>query len=173
MRASLETNRGRFQGVAEILAFNWHWYALGGLGILVGTVALQWMPLEATLRTVALFALGIGVLWATGSLATSHWIYDLSPLRKWEWVKGLLPQSPQTWCNIHCGLDESSATLRGFFPGSHAEVLDIFDPTEMTEPSIARARQRENLQACTAASASRLPLADDSCDAVFLLFAAH
>jgi SAM-dependent methyltransferase len=158
--------------VGEILAFNWHWYAIGGVSVLAGLMALQWMSWSVVHKTLGCFGLAVAVLWTAGSLAVSHWIYDRSPLREWTWIKALLPNGPRRWCNIHCGLDESSETLRSLFPNSSADVLDIFNPAEMTEPSIARARKR-SAEICTPADAQDLPLADASCDAVFLLFTAH
>jgi SAM-dependent methyltransferase len=70
-------------------------------------------------------------------------------------------------------LDESSGALREFFPESTLTVLDIFDPAEMTEPSIVRARKGRVRSESIAASARRLPAASASWDAVCLLFAAH
>jgi ubiquinone/menaquinone biosynthesis C-methylase UbiE len=54
-------------------------------------------------------------------------------------------------------------------------VVDFFDPPEMTEPSIRRAR-RENAAAISAvlrADFRALPFRDNEFDAAFLIFAAH
>jgi SAM-dependent methyltransferase len=173
MNHSVAIERGRFQGVAEIVAFNWPWYAAGGLALITGVVMLQWWPLAFAYRVLGWLACGAAALWAVGSLVVSYWVYDRSPLREWRWVKRVLPRPPKTWCNIHCGLDESSGALREFFPESTLTVLDIFDPAEMTEPSIVRARKGRVRSESIAASARRLPAASASWDAVCLLFAAH
>jgi SAM-dependent methyltransferase len=173
MNHSPAIERGRFQGVAEIVAFNWPWYAAGGLALMAGVVILQWWPLAFAYRVSGWVACGAAALWAIGSLLASYWVYDRSPLREWRWVERVLPRPPKTWCNIHCGLDESTGALREFFPEATLAVLDIFDPAEMTEPSIARARKGRGHKESIAARARRLPLADGSCDAVCLLFAAH
>jgi len=53
-------------------------------------------------------------------------------------------------------------------------VVDIYDSGEMTEPSIARARQMyPSTEPFNPGKYDSLPLPDDVCDAVFLLFAVH
>ncbi len=53
-------------------------------------------------------------------------------------------------------------------------VVDIYDPQEMTEPSIARARRlHPAAESVLAGKLDALPLTDRDRDTVFLLFAAH
>ena len=53
-------------------------------------------------------------------------------------------------------------------------VVDIYDPQEMTEPSIARARRlHPSLEPAVAGKLDALPLPDRDRDTLFLLFAAH
>ena len=53
-------------------------------------------------------------------------------------------------------------------------ILDIYDAREMTEPSIARAREMHpSPNPAVAGKLDKLPLPDGDRDAVFLLFAAH
>ena len=74
--------------------------------------------------------------------------------------------------NIHAGLDETSGRIAELFPAAKGSVLDIYDPGEMTEMSIAKARRVHGVVSGPA-DWRRLPIADGACDAAFLLFAAH
>jgi ubiquinone/menaquinone biosynthesis C-methylase UbiE len=52
--------------------------------------------------------------------------------------------------------------------------VDVYDPGEMTEPSIARARRlHPSAEPFLRGEFNALPLPEDGYDAVFLLFAAH
>jgi SAM-dependent methyltransferase len=101
-------------------------------------------------------------------------VYDRSPLRRWTWIADALPDPPQRWINLHAGVDEATPALRRMFPGTRGRVFDIFDPAEMTEPSIARARAiAKPAEPSEHADWRNLPLANGSCDAAILLLAAH
>jgi SAM-dependent methyltransferase len=165
--------RGPFQGVWQIIQFNWPFYIVA----LTTSAALMTCAfLSAIPPVLVTFAILVGCV--TGwlvmvSLVVSHWIYDRSPLCRWEWLRDVLPE-PRQIVNVHAGFDESSATLRELFPGSRLLVFDFYDPQKSTEPSVARARraypagsQVENI------SSTHWPLQDASCDAVLLLLAAH
>src|SRR5262249_33714074 len=73
------------------------------------------------------------------------------------------------WVSIHAGLDEIGRSLS--LPGE-GRTLDIFDPREMTEPSIRHARSLAEAHS-QPADWRALPLPDASQDSVFLIFAAH
>ena len=173
MNAAVTTHRAGWQGVLEIVSFNWHWYAAGFIGISCIVGALVLVPMATITRTIVWLGLSVAVLWSAASLVVSHYVYDLSLLRKWVWVRKGLSTAPHVWCQIHCGLDESSLTLRRLFPEATGAVLDIFDPAEMTEPSIARARRANEASLRERANFRHLPFPECSLDAVFLIFAAH
>lgn len=81
--------------------------------------------------------------------------------------------------NLHSGFDESSGALAQLFPDAALDIYDFYDPTTMTEPSIARARrwQRQTdpgLQSLAQPVApTALPTGDAAIDAIFLILAAH
>jgi len=166
--------RGKYQGMLQILSFNWRLY-LAAVIVLVANVPclIRWrLSLLGRIAVISSFA--ITAFWTTLSLAVSHWVYDRSGICEWTWIKDCLPEPPRRWANIHAGLDESSPALAQLFPGTEGSAWDIFDPLEMTEASIAEARLRgaKSLPA-THANFRALPLADQTLDAVFLIFAAH
>ena len=125
---------------------------------------------EAVLILAAAF---IG-FWTLSSLLASYYVYDYAGVTRWNWLPEALSFPPRRWLNIHAGLDESTATLTRFFPESTSMILDIYDAREMTEPSIARARElHPTAQPAAAGKLDALPIADGSCDTLFLLFTAH
>lgn len=167
--------RARFQGVLQIVRFNWPMYATAAAVLIVGTVGLLAIPLPALIRALGLLAIAFASFGLVISLAVSHYVYDLSSLYRAEWLRPMLPQPPQRYADFHVGLDEFSEILRAEFPESEASVIDFFDPEQMTEPSILRARREQaaKLRTAVAANFRALPFRDQELDAAFVMFAAH
>jgi len=158
----------------QILRFNWPWYAAAFALSLFLCAALPFTSLPAWRKGFALAAVVCANIWAVVSLLVSHWIYDRSPLRKWDWIPRCMPGYQIRAVNIHSGFDETSAALRRVFPGAALAVWDIYQPAVMTEPSILRA-QRSHPPAVRAARVDlgNLPEPNNTLDAAFLIFAAH
>jgi signal transduction histidine kinase len=164
--------RGKLSAVLDILRYNLHFYAASFL-MLLAIAALLWLRLLPRMVDAALIVVFAFVAsWTLSSLLASYYIYDYAAVTRWNWLPSALPSPPRRWVNIHAGLDESSATLASFFPNSDSVILDIYDPREMTEPSIARARLAHPSPAIPA-KLDALPLPGRDRDTVFLLFAAH
>ena len=164
--------RGRYQGVAQIVSFNRGMYyaVFSALG-----VALILFPfLGHGERLVMADSLAPALFWMAASLAVSHYVYDRSPLYKLDWLVRALARPVQSWINIHSGWDETSVRLHTIFPHVAGQVVDMFDPSLMTEQSIHRA-QRLNRPAPSAVAAhyDALPFGDSSFDTAFCIFAAH
>jgi SAM-dependent methyltransferase len=161
-------------GLRQIVRFNWPFYAAAAAMMLVISAANWTLPGESFARVSLTAATALTAIWFVGSLVASWIIYDWSPLARWEWVGDALGFRPRRWVNIHTGLDQSTPAVRQLFAPSHGRVFDIFDPVEMSEPSIARARRL-----CPpaippeAVDYHRLPARAKSIDAVFLLLSAH
>jgi SAM-dependent methyltransferase len=166
--------RAKYDGVVSILRYNWHYYAaslciLIGIGILVGV--RQW---SRTVELVLIGAACITAFWSFSSLLASYYIYDHIGVTRWNWIPPLMSPAPRRWLNIHAGLDDSTQKLAVLFPNAEHMVLDIYDPREMPEPSIARARRSHQPEKPIGnARLDDLPIPNQQCDAVFLLFAAH
>jgi ubiquinone/menaquinone biosynthesis C-methylase UbiE len=93
-----------------------------------------------------------------------------------RWLARALSNLPRRWVNIHAGLDETTQLLSALFPSATGKALDIYDPREMTEPSIAQAREQARTASTirsTPAHWNSLPIADDTLDAAFLIFVTH
>jgi SAM-dependent methyltransferase len=165
---------GSFRGVRQIFIYNWHFYA-AALGINVGAaILLSLFSLTSGIRLVLALIVFWTTFWTLSSLLVSHYVYDRSPLYRWNWLQALLSGGAGNWANIHAGLDESSERLMSMFPTARARILDIYVESEMGEPSIERARLRAHPAAeVERATPSALPLADGECDTIFLIFVAH
>ncbi len=166
--------RHPYQGALQIFQYNWTFYAAALLVGVAGLVLLLTMDWALWLRVGLSAAIFATVFWAVASLVVSHYVYDRSGLYEFRWLTELLPQPPAVWINIHAGLDETSGLLAQQYPHSQWQVLDIYDPAQMTEPAIKRARSLTPAALpAPPADFRALPLAPQSCEVVFIIFAAH
>lgn len=163
--------RSAFQGVATVVRFNWHLYAvaLGGAAFLV--VATRFVP--AWIALPGFIVATLAVLSVLISLAATWFAYDASGLYRLHWLDAWMPAQGKA-ANIHAGFDETTGLLRARFPGIRWSVFDFYDPAKHTEISIRRARRVHPPAEDTRPIPTRdLPLADASFDRVLLLLAAH
>lgn len=165
-------NRKPLQGVSNIVRFNWHYYAAGLLCLGAGVAVRPF--LAGTANGVVLgLVLAAGVSMVV-SLAVSLYVYDLSELYAFTWLRGLSGAPGTTLVNIHAGFDETSALLRQRYPQAAWKVFDFYDPARHTEISIRRARKAYPAFPGTQAVATGgLPLPAGSVDGVLLILAAH
>jgi len=164
--------RKPFQGVSNIVRFNWHFFALAAAAM----VAVAWasLGLDGNLRLA-----GFSIIAALGglmaiSLCVSFYVYDRSSLYEFAWLDSIALGPGGAMLNIHAGLDETTSSLRERYPEAEWTVMDFYDPAKHTENSIKRARtlyppSPHDIQVSTA----ELPVAADSIDAVFVILAAH
>jgi ubiquinone/menaquinone biosynthesis C-methylase UbiE len=174
MKAATVPRPGKFRGTVQIVLYNWPFYVVGSLAVLLGLALVLLAPWPAAVRALLGAGAAAAAFWLAGSLLASYWVYDHSALCRWDWVRQLFPEAPKRWTNVHVGLDETTLALRRVFPGTASVVMDIYDPAEMTEPSIRRARRLTPAPVpAIGADVTALPLGDRELDAAFLLFAAH
>ena len=164
----------RFAGAVKIVRFNLQFYllsaaVLAGAGLLIASKKLTPAVEVAVISGGAIVA-----FWTLSSLLVSWYVYDHKGVTRWEWLPSQLAGPPHRWANIHAGLDESTSALRRLLPCTEGSAVDIYDPGEMTEPSIARARRIHPAEEpFKRGTYDAFPLLEKSCDTVFLLFAAH
>lgn len=144
----------------------------------VASAALPFLSNPA--RTLILLASAPALFWLASSLLVSHYVYDRFPLYDLNWLGAVLPRTPGRWINVHAGLDETSAILASIFPDADTQVIDIFDPLLMTEPSIRIAHQlrvpHQFSDPSTPSASMRydsLAFPAESFDAASCIFAAH
>ncbi|PKA83408.1 methyltransferase family protein [Ulvibacter sp. MAR_2010_11] len=168
----METVRKPFQGVVNIIRFNWHFYAIAfGLLIVALTVNLWLFPeylfYGGLILSLTLFLMLI-------SLVISYYVYDASHLYKLTWLDGIKLPKNATIINIHAGFDETSLLLQQKYPDCTLQEFDFYDPQKHTEVSIKRARKAYPPYSGTkAVQTDHIPLENDSVDAIFLLLSAH
>ncbi len=170
----MTSSRGQFDGVLQIVRYNWTFYlaAVFVSALVVGLVLLIHPP--TALAGLLLLGAIAAVFWLALSLAVSHYVYDRSDLYRWQWIRERVAASPRHVVNIHAGLDETSWALQEIYPTAEVTIFDIYDPAEMPEPSIARARREaQSLLASVSADFRRLPLQTASADLVTVIFVAH
>ena len=158
----------------KILQFNWPFYAAAvAIAVCVPSVAAQ-LPGMWPIRAAMYAATALIVMWIIASVAASWIIYDWSRLMEWDWVLQALGFSPKSWINLHAGYDTSTPALREVFKDAQSRVFDIFDPKEMTEPSIRQARRlARNAVAAEAVDFHHLPVPAGTIDVATLLLSAH
>jgi SAM-dependent methyltransferase len=168
----MENIRKPFQGVWNIIRFNWH-YFVASIGFVLVLLLLNIFLHQSYHIYSYIFCLGI-IATTLISLMVSFYVYDLSGLYRLEWLNHTLTGRPSTIVNIHAGFDEISSLLQIKFPDSRLWVFDFYDPSKHTEVSIKRARKAyPTFPTTQQVSTSRIPLEDDSTDNIFVMLSAH
>lgn len=162
--------RTPFQGVTNIIRFNWPFYVWALSVCLVMFTVPFWLitAYSTWLNTFAILILAATIL----SLLASWYVYDATGLYKMDW----LPKNiqPTQMLNIHAGFDETSAILQHTFPKAYLKVFDFYNPITHTEPSIERARKAYPTYPGTIITNTQLlPLRNDSVQLIFVGMAAH
>ncbi len=165
----METVRKPFQGVSNIIRFNRHFFIPALLLIFLLFIGIGFAGPSIQPYLIASAVLGVTSLIIP--LAVSWYVYDASGLYKLN--RSTLPHNPVI-VNINAGFDETSALLQSKFSDAKLYVFDFYDAERHTEPSIKRARKAYPPYPGTQLiSASKLPMDDNSTDAIFLFLSAH
>jgi SAM-dependent methyltransferase len=166
--------RGPYDGVMNIVRFNWPFFVAAELAIVAGVVAataLSPSPLAlgiALLSVMAMFAIA-------ASLLVSHVIYDRSDLYRMLWlpraVRGLNARDA-VYCQT--GFDDASLLLQQAMGDVAWTRLDHHDPVRTPEASIRRARRVcPPVEGTKRAPFDAWPMASASTDVVFGMLAIH
>lgn len=164
--------RKPFQGVWNIVRFNWQFY-VGSLLVLLLLLLLTNFT-NSTIGMYLIIVSSLVFLPTLISLCISFYVYDLSGLYKLNWIDNDTNNQERLLININAGFDETSVLLKEKFPDSGFMALDFYDPKKHTEISIKRARKAyPSFPNTKSVTTTNLPLADNSADQIFLIFAAH
>ncbi|MDA0578433.1 MAG: methyltransferase domain-containing protein [Verrucomicrobia bacterium] len=171
--ATITRSRAPFAGVAQILRFNWPWYAVAIAGNGVVAFLLTTRPLPRPITLVICVALAFANFWLLASLFVSHYVYDRSGIARASWLE-TTTTAPARVATIHAGHDEASNALQRQFPAAQLFVYSVFDALRTRTPSIARAQARAGQDPrMTAIPLQSIPLDDAQLDLACLVFAAH
>lgn len=167
-------SRGKWQGVGNIVRFNWPFYATA-LGVLISALCGLVFMASSPVKTCCGLVFAGAIYFLVGSLVVSHLVYDRSDLYQWNWVeRALRGANRERMILCHSGFDEVSWKLRELTSGTRWELLDHYDATRMTESSIRRARKLyPPAEGTTPAPFNQWPVRTASADAIFGLLAIH
>jgi len=168
----MELLRKPFQGLWNIVRFNWHFYLLSGVLVLI--IFFGSRLLFPPYRIWGIVVCGIILLTSFISLFVSWLVYDVSGLYKLQWLHDMGAGEKSNIANIHAGFDETSTLLNQQYPGAQLLVFDFYDPAVHTELSIARARSAyPPFTGTQHIKTSAMPVPDNYFSQVFIILAAH
>ena len=121
--------RKPFQGISNIIRFNWHFYVIAFIVIMCLEV------LSVFFNDYLFFSLqfvnGFIILSIVNSLIVSYYVYDLSDLYQLNWIES--NDKELKILNINAGFDETTELLRLKFKNSQVLSYDFYDPKKHTE----------------------------------------
>lgn len=162
----------RFNGVRQIVQFNWPFYALALFAVLAALAIRPFLPINW--QFWLWLTVGMGALTTLLSVIASWYVYDAKDLYAFDYIDSGTDHPNEQIANIHAGFDQTTTPLRIRFPQAKVDIFDFYDPKKHTEASIRRARKHYPASEDTRAIASaKLPVADGSYDRIFIVFAAH
>jgi ubiquinone/menaquinone biosynthesis C-methylase UbiE len=163
--------RKPYQGIYNIIRFNWHFYALSVFFVVLVLIAKYYFNSFSIAADILVLLIACTVFI---SLSVSYYIYDLSDLYTLSWLDNLKKPGKEIIINIHAGFDETSQLLKNKFATAELQVADFYDPTKHTEVSIKRARKAYPAFPKTQqVNTGNLPMQDNSADKVFAILSAH
>lgn len=169
MGLKTETTRKPFQGVWNIIRFNWHFYLIAIIGIIALFLGRHLFPFFLEIWVVRGVILAIATTLI--SLFVSYYVYDYSNLYQLDWLENI---DGKALLNINAGFDETSQLIKVKFPNSNLTICDFYDPKKHTEVSIKRARKAYPPDPKTiAVKTETLPFSNQQFDHILAILAAH
>ena len=165
----MEIARKPYQGVYNIVRFNWHFYVIAFFIItllfyfknIFGEGFQVFILLFATLIFVSILL----------SLMVSYFVYDVSNLYQFKYLPDL---NKKKVLNITAGFDETSPILKNKFPEIDLTIVDFYDETKHTEISIKRARKAyPKVENTHSISTHKIPFPNNYFDYSVAIFSAH
>lgn len=161
--------RTAFQGVYNILRFNWHFYVIAF--VILGGFAFFIKYLPEYLHAYFLIFCCTAIASIIISVLISYYVYDVSHLYEFNWLPNC---NNQKVLNINAGFDETSDFLLDKYPNTILSICDFYDPKKHTEVSIKRAREAyPPNESSISVTTDKLPFDDQSFDICLATLAAH
>jgi len=162
--------RKPFQGIKNIIHFNWHFFiiAVSFIAVLLYLTVYTTSIIKSALQVVSVLIF-VSIL---VSLFVSYYVYDLSGFYKFHWLEN--SDRKISVLNINAGFDETSAILKNKYKNANFIALDFYDANKHTEISIKRARKKYAPYPNTVViDSSNIKLESNSIDKIFVILSAH
>jgi len=164
-------DRKPFQGVLNVVKFNWQFYVIGFVSVVALTLVRPYV--HGYWQNVAVVLSAVVVLAVIVSVLSTFYAYDHSDFYSLNWLPLGIKKDARV-INIHAGFDETSEIISKKFGLVDLSVLDFYDQKKHTEISIKRARNQGAVFAGTrTTSTEKIELDANSADYIFLILAAH
>lgn len=132
------SKRLRWEGTRNIIAFNWPFYLLVLVVVVVSAFAM--FCTGGMIYFASMIALFVALYQLLASIFVSWWVYDASSFYKLSWLqKQLVNDGDLRLLNLSAGFDETTELIENKFKVS-VTAADFFNAQQHTEPSIKRAR---------------------------------
>ena len=158
-----------YQGVLNIVRFNWHFYFIGLMLLFLLIIISPMIPFgdQKPLIYFAIIVVGFFSL----SLAISFHIYDLSDLYELRWLKA---SKHDKILNINAGFDEILPLLELKVKDLNITSCDFYNEERHNEISIKRARKAFPLsENSIQVNTDQLPFPKTEFDVIILFLSAH
>ncbi|QES87874.1 methyltransferase domain-containing protein [Rhizosphaericola mali] len=165
----MEIKRKPFQGVWNIVRFNWQFYLIATAIFIFVLFSKNWFPFSV--RLILNIGMAIAAITIIVSLLASYYIYDYSNLYQLNWIQNI---NLKKTLNINAGFDETSNIIQKKFPQTQLTICDFYNAQKHTEVSIKRARKAypPNIKTI-AVTTGNLPFESNYFDKVFAILSAH
>lgn len=165
--------RKPYQGMVNIIRFNWHFYVMGGV-LIIALILVALFLVPESLQTLLAVVILLAVLNILASLVVSWYVYDHSDLYQFGWLDKLKLSKATNIANFNAGFDETSLLIKDKFTKSELNVFDFYDPLKHTEVSIKRARKAYPQYPNTIAiQTTNIPMDTGTLDIAFGLLSVH
>ncbi|RNL50188.1 methyltransferase domain-containing protein [Pedobacter jejuensis] len=166
----MEQIRKPFQGVLNIVRFNWHFYAIAII-LILGMLYIANFFERPYIHFIYIFC-SLSFASICSSLLASLYIYDCSGFYLLKWIDK--NNQEKIIVNINAGFDETSYLLQEKYKNAKLIALDFYNPLKHTEVSIKRARKAYPPFPNTMhTKTSSIALETNSVDKIFVILAAH
>lgn len=162
--------RKPFEGVWNVVRFNWHFYAIvfGFMGLIL-MIFPMFPDFYQALSLTLVFIMIMPVLI---SLFVTFQVYDNTTLYEMEWLQEY--GEDINIASFNAGFDETTLLMRDKKPKANVTALDFFDPEHHTEISIKRANKAyPHLPGTLKIRTSEIPLEKNTVDLAIGFLSMH
>ena len=163
-------NRKPFEGVWNVVRFNWHFYAIVFAIVALILIIFPRFPdfYQALLLTLVFLILMPVLI----SLFVTFHVYDGTDLYEVSWLDKY--EDGSVIASFNAGFDETTKIFRAKKPNSKIIVLDFYDEEKHTEISIKRARKAyPEVPGTLKVETDHLPLDKNSIDLAIGFLSVH